>query len=429
MLHPNGSVILTPPSQELRARSPSPFTPRDRRKSLPQSASTQSLEPLATSINAAPSTPSATSATSHHVTHSPSRNDSPVLEFANGRHHPKGPRTPFASDLEAQSSPRRHQHPRKPSTKVPTHPAVEYTVPTRTKFLHLATWFALNLVLTIYNKALLQGFSFPWLLTAIHASCVSAGCYALLLSKHFTLTRLKRPDHVTLTAFSLLFTVNIAISNVSLAKVSVPFHQIMRSTCPVFTILIQRLVFGRGYGGRTYAAIVPIVAGVALATYGDYYFSVAGFLLTLFGVVLASLKTVVSNRLMTGSLSLPALEILLRMSPLAAMQALCYAWITGEFQRFLAFAASDGLPPRLLPAVAGNGVLAFLLNVSSFQTNRISGALTLTVAGNLKQCLTILLGIVLFQVRVGWLNGVGMGICVLGGWWYSKVELDRKGRK
>jgi len=36
---------------------------------------------------------------------------------------------------------------------------------------------------------------------------------------------------------------------------------------------------------------------------------------------------------------------------------------------------------------------------------------------------------VLFDVRVGLLNGVGMLITVLGAAWYSKVELDSKGRK
>ena len=330
--------------------------------------------------------------------------------------------SPF-KDLEAQQ--RRSLE----KSKLERPIAAEYTIPTRTKIVNLAGWFALNLVLTIYNKALLEDFHFPWLLTTIHATCVSVGCFMLLLVGRFKLTSLGPTENVALIAFSFLFTMNIAISNVSLEAVSVPFHQIMRSTCPVFTILIHRVVFGRKYAIATYAAVMPIVAGVALATYGDYYFTMAGFLLTLLGVVLASLKTVVSNRLMTGSLALPALEILLRMSPLAAAQALLYAWSTGESSRFLEFAGEGHMPWRMMGALIGNGVLAFVLNVASFQTNKLSGALTLTVAGNLKQCLTILLGILLFKVKVGVANGIGMGITVAGAAWYSKVELDAKGKK
>ena len=132
---------------------------------------------------------------------------------------------------------------------------------------------------------------------------------------------------------------------------------------------------------------------------------------------------------MTGQLALPALEILLRMSPLAALQGLAYAHITGESNEFLDFAAKGHLPRTLVLALAGNGILAFVLNISSFQTNKLAGALTLTVAGNMKQCLTILLGIVLFNVTVTVPNGLGMLITMLGGAWYSKVELDSKGKR
>lgn len=213
------------------------------------------------------------------------------------------------------------------------------------------------------------------------------------------------------------------------AAVSVPFHQIMRSTCPVFTILIYRLWYSRSYSQATYLSLIPVMFGVGLATYGDYYFTMVGFLLTLLGVVLASVKTVVSNRLMTGSLALPALEILLRMSPLAAVQGLFYAFLTGEISKFSTFVSEGNLPWTLALALLGNGMLAFVLNVSSFQTNKLAGALTLTVAGNMKQCLTILLGIALFDVRVSLLNGLGMTIATLGAAWYSKVELDSKGKK
>ena len=132
---------------------------------------------------------------------------------------------------------------------------------------------------------------------------------------------------------------------------------------------------------------------------------------------------------MTRKLALPPLEFLYRMSPLAAVQSLALAQITGELGRFFAFVESGMLTPRLVFALLGNGMLAFVLNVSSFQTNKLAGALTITVAGNLKQCLTIMIGIVLFNVDVTPLNGIGMAITLMGAAWYSMVELDVKGRR
>ena len=47
----------------------------------------------------------------------------------------------------------------------------------------------------------------------------------------------------------------------------------------------------------------------------------------------------------------------------------------------------------------------------------------------MKQCLTILLGVMVFNVHVGVLNGCGMVIALVGAAIYSKVELDSKGKK
>jgi drug/metabolite transporter (DMT)-like permease len=76
------------------------------------------------------------------------------------------------------------------------------------------------------------------------------------------------------------------------SMVSIPFHQIMRSTCPVFTVLIYRLRYHRTFSTSTYLSLIPIILGICLATCGDYDFTIPGFLLTLLGVVLAAIKVV-----------------------------------------------------------------------------------------------------------------------------------------
>lgn len=304
--------------------------------------------------------------------------------------------------------------------------AAEHYVSTRSKLLFLAAYFCLNLFLTLSNKSVLGKAKFPWLLTAVHCSSTSIGCFAMLGSGALKLTKLGFRENLVLFGFSFLFTINIAISNVSLAMVSVPFHQIMRSLCPIATIAIYRLCYGRTYSKQTYLTMIPLISGVALSTAGDYYFTLAGFIMTALGVILASVKTVVTNRLMTGSLKLSALEVLLRMSPLAAVQCVVYAYFTGEADQF-AIAYTDGQFSNTFgAALFVNAITAFLLNVIGFQANKLCGALTITVAGNVKQALTILLGIVIFHVQVGLTNATGMLITIAGAVWYSKVELDMK---
>ena len=267
----------------------------------------------------------------------------------------------------------------------------------------------------------------PWLLTTSHTTATSIGTFILMGTGHLTLTPLNFRAHIILLGFSLLFTLNIAISNVSLAMVSVPFHQVMRSTCPVVTILIYRAVFAREYSKTTYFSMIPLVFGAGLATAGDYQASLLGMLLTILGVFLACIKTVATNRLMTGPLSLSPVELLLRLSPLAAIQCMAYAYLTGELHTLRRFSQLEGgFSFGFTVAILINACMAFALNIVSFQTNKMVGALAVTVCGNVKQALTILMGIALFSVPVGLVNAIGMGITVLGAAWFSKVELDGK---
>jgi len=211
--------------------------------------------------------------------------------------------------------------------------------------------------------------------------------------------------------------------------VSVPFHQTLRASCPLFTVCIYRLVYGRKYSTLTQISLIPIIFGVSLATYGDYDYTIAGLILTLLGVFLAAVKTIATNRIMTGPLALPALEVLFRMAPLASLQSFAMAYLSNETTALAIGMQGAGLPKHLVLIVCGNGLAALLLNLGSFQTNKLVGALTLTVCANVKQCLTILIGIMIFDVKVSVINGFGMAVTAVGAACFSMVEVRSKAVK
>ena len=190
---------------------------------------------------------------------------------------------------------------------------------------------------------------------------------------------------------------------------------------PFFTVIIYRLFFGKTYNRATYVSLVPVVAGVGFATAGDYYFTTMGFCLTLLGAFLAALKTVVTNRIQTGRLKLSPLELLYRMSPLAFVQTMVYAWYTGEMAQARAWAAGT-MGRRELLILLTNGAIAFGLNVISFTANKKTGALTMTVAANVKQILTIVLSIFFWGLQITWMNSFGILLTLFGGAWYAYVS-------
>ena len=195
--------------------------------------------------------------------------------------------------------------------------------------------------------------------------------------------------------------------------VSIPFHQVVRATTPVFTVLIYLYFYKATYSRLTLLSLTPIVAGIAFSTYGDYSATVVGFLVTLLGAFLASLKTVETNRMQTAGAKTPAWELLYRMSPLACLQSLLCAFAAGEFNTIRGLYATQniGSPSKLRQHVfmlLCNGVLAIGLNLVSFTANKKVGALTMTVSANVKQALTIGIAVLLWKLQIGLLNRLGM---------------------
>ncbi len=92
----------------------------------------------------------------------------------------------------------------------------------------LVSYFLFNLSLTLYNKSALIQFPFPYTLTALHALCSTAGSSVVLRANAASSQGSSRSpslswkEVVTLVSFSTLFTINIAISNVSLHLVTIP---------------------------------------------------------------------------------------------------------------------------------------------------------------------------------------------------------------
>ncbi|KAK4689473.1 hypothetical protein P7C73_g640, partial [Tremellales sp. Uapishka_1] len=295
----------------------------------------------------------------------------------------------------------------------------------------LAMYFFFNLGLTLFNKVVLVSFPFPYTLTGLHALSGCAGTYFALEQGAFVPARLTQRENLILGAFSILYTINIAVSNISLQLVSVPFHQVVRASTPLFTIVISAIFLRTRFSGMKLISLLPVIAGVGLATYGDYNFTAWGLFLTLLGTFFAALKTVTTNLIQTGGggrLKLHPLDLLMRMSPLAFIQCVAYGWYTGELERVRRYGATQMTRGKAI-ALLINGVIACGLNIVSFTANKKAGALTMTVSANCKQVMTIALAVILFDLHISPTNGMGIFLTLVGGGWYAYVEYTEKARK
>ena len=185
----------------------------------------------------------------------------------------------------------------------------------------LIFWLLNNVILTLLNKATFSKFDFkyPFFLSFFHMMCNWAGgaiyFRALawytdrnppvrdeayhrrhgykrsksVLMDNARVSTLDYAGTVKTWAFSVIFSLNIAIGNVSLRYVSVNFNQVMRSLVPAVAIIFGYCL-GRATSRRRKVAVVPVVAGVAMACFGEMSITMIGFVFTSLCVVLAALK-------------------------------------------------------------------------------------------------------------------------------------------
>ncbi|KAJ7216665.1 triose-phosphate transporter family-domain-containing protein [Mycena pura] len=300
----------------------------------------------------------------------------------------------------------------------------------------LSLYFCFNLGLTLCNKGVLVHFPFPYTLSALHALFGTIGATLLANHGHFVPSRLSHRETAVLLAFSVLYAVNIVVSNISLQLVTVPFHQVVRAATPIFTIFFSGILFGAKCSWYKKISLIPVVAGVGLATFGDYYFNYAGFFLTLLGSLLAALKTIFTNVLQSPTPIVKELasfqpyfknsfDLLFFLSPFALVECVFMAHVTGELTRVREYSRREMSSVKVM-ALALNGCIAFGLNVVSFRANRRVGALGMTVAANVKQVLTIVLAVFIFNLTITTLNAAGIVLTLVGGAWFAWIEFVEK---
>eukprot|EP00540_Astrosyne_radiata_P018179 CAMPEP_0116838208 /NCGR_PEP_ID=MMETSP0418-20121206/9085_1 /TAXON_ID=1158023 /ORGANISM="Astrosyne radiata, Strain 13vi08-1A" /LENGTH=364 /DNA_ID=CAMNT_0004468185 /DNA_START=119 /DNA_END=1213 /DNA_ORIENTATION=- len=319
--------------------------------------------------------------------------------------------------------------------------------------LWLVIWTVNNIGVTLLNKSAfkLVDFRYPYFLSFVHMLCNSLGAELVFRSIALDNIRMKADVNATpgliqhslgkiarkeldrrgqnlILAFSVIFSLNIAIGNVSLRYVSVNFNQVMRSLVPAITI-VMGLMMGKKISTNRQISVIPVVIGVAMACFGDMSYTPLGFFYTVCCIMLAALKVVASGELLTGSMKLHPVDLLGHMAPLALVQCLFLAVVTGEVAQIMRRWDKELNPlVNSMPAIVvfASGLSSFSLNISSLMANKLTSPLTLCIAANVKQVVMIAVSTVMFNTEISPLNGAGIIVVLIGSARYSYVSVVEK---
>jgi len=309
---------------------------------------------------------------------------------------------------------------------IPLSPRASGNVAFRALYIIMLTvvWLLSNISVTLVNKAVFQfaNFKFPITLSALHFLVQSVFTHLYVhVFKRVPEKELDDRGTSIVRLFSLLFMVNIVVGNAALRYVTVSFRQSLQATIPAMVIPMSAIFLQKYFSLRVKLCLIPTLCGVALAAYGEMNFHPFGAFLCAMGCFFAALKAVLSNKFLTGNYKLHPFDLLNRVAPLAFLQLIPLSLVMGEAQA-LSKDWQNHANFHDISLIFGSALISLLLNWASFQFSQATSALTVCLAGNIRDTCTILLSVAIFGNHVGPLNACGICMAVGGSGFYSYMQ-------
>jgi len=272
-------------------------------------------------------------------------------------------------------------------------------------------------------------FTFPLTLTAIHMFVCSIGSVIVLkvfkVVPFIPIERNKLGSHIV--PLAAIFCINIILGNISLRWIPVSFMQTVKSLVPAFTVALQGLFFHQYATRLTYFSLIPVVGGVALASFTEVNFQVIGFLAALVASLTTSIQSIVSSLLLTGPLRLDSINMVYYMAPISFLIILPAA-LYYEYSGLMNYEHESGFN-YVAAVLTLSGVVAYLLNICTFFAIKSTSPLTFTVFGNLKVVVVIIISVMIFRNEINFMNGIGCFVAIVGIIWYNAIEYQIKEEK
>lgn len=295
--------------------------------------------------------------------------------------------------------------------------------------LYLTLWFFFSFCTLFLNKyilSLLEGE--PSMLGAVQMlSTTFIGCIKIFvpccLYQHKT--RLSYPPNFIMIMLfvGLMRFATVVLGLVSLKNVAVSFAETVKSSAPIFTVIMSRMILGEYTGLLVNLSLVPVMGGLALCTATEISFNMLGFSAALSTNIMDCLQNVFSKKLLSGDKYRFSAAELQFYTSAAAVAMLVPAWIffmdlpvIGRSGR--SFSYSQDVVLLLLM----DGVLFHLQSVTAYALMGKISPVTFSVASTVKHALSIWLSVIVFGNRVTSLSAVGTILVTAGVLLYNKAK-------
>ncbi|KAJ8485229.1 hypothetical protein OPV22_017714 [Ensete ventricosum] len=298
-------------------------------------------------------------------------------------------------------------------------------------YAYVAIWIFLSFTVIVYNKYILDpkmyDWPFPISLTMIHMTFCSTLAFVLV-----RLLRLVDPPSSppmtralylsSVVPIGALYSLSLWFSNSAYIYLSVSFIQMLKALMPVAVYSIGILFNKESFRSSSMLNMLSISFGVAIAAYGEARFNTTGVGLQLGAVAFEATRLVLIQILLTSKgISLNPITSLYYIAP-CCLAFLLVPWSVVELPILRARSASSLRPDLLI--FGTNSLCAFALNLAVFLLVGKTSALTMNVAGVVKDWLLIAFSWSVIRDTVTAINLFGYAIAFLGVAYYNHVKLQ-----
>ncbi|RWR76086.1 putative sugar phosphate/phosphate translocator [Cinnamomum micranthum f. kanehirae] len=285
-------------------------------------------------------------------------------------------------------------------------------------FTLIISWYFSNIGVLLLNKLLLSNyaFSYPIFLTMCHMSACAIFSYVSIVLMRFVplQTIRSRSQFLKISALSVVFCSSVVGGNISLRYLPVSFNQAVGATTPFFTALFAYMMTLKREAWVTYAALVPVVTGVIIASGGEPSFHLYGFIMCIGATGARAFKSVLQGILLSSEgEKLNSMNLLLYMSPIAVLLLLPVTLVMepNVFDVVISLGTSNRFMWLLLLV---NSAMAYSVNLSNFLVTKHTSPLTLQVLGNAKGAVAVVISILLFRNPISFIGMAGYSLTVIG---------------
>ncbi|XP_076938745.1 putative sugar phosphate/phosphate translocator At1g06470 [Bidens hawaiensis] len=308
----------------------------------------------------------------------------------------------------------------------------------------ILVWYTFSTFLTLYNKTLLGDdlgrFPAPLLMNTIHFGMQAVFSKAIVYfwSERFQPTvPMSWKDYfmrVVPTAVGTALDINL--SNASLVFISVTFATMCKSAAPIFLLIFAFAFRLESPSFKLLGIMLIISAGVLLTVAKETEFDLWGFIFVMLAAVMSGFRWSMTQILLQKEvygLKNP-LTLMSYVTPVMALLTALLSLVMdpwGEFKTSSYFDSSWHIMRSCFLMLFG-GTLAFFMVLTEYILVSVTSAVTVTIAGIVKEAVTILVAVFYFHDEFTWLKGGGLVIIIFGVslfnlYKYQKLHKEKSG--